>query len=857
MREVRGENEVFSCYFHRIGLRIIDIVAKLTHSIYFNKILLMAEFIFQTILVFVFFIAIFLTFYFRFAATLHGFVIFFLWVGYIFIAGSHWLWDASVAAVLVAIFAIVCVDKWRMCYLSTPLYRFFRRNFPRLSDTEKQAIESGGVWWEAELFSGAPAWKKLLNEKPAQLSDEEKVFLEGPVEDLCAMADDWNIHHECQDLPPEVWDFLRKGKFLAMMIPKSYGGLEFSPYAHSRVVAKIASRSVALAVTVMVPNSLGPAALLLEYGTEGQKNHYLPRLASAEDIPCFALTSPEAGSDAGSIPDVGIVCKCVFDGKEVLGVKINWDKRYITLAPVATLIGLAFCLRDPDRLLDDGKETVDRGITLALIPASIRGVSVARHLPMGIAFMNGPVRGKDVFIPLEWIIGGTEQIGKGWSMLMQCLTEGRATSLPALSVAATKFSAYTTALYAQIRHQFSLPIIRFEGVREALAQILGNAYLLDATRTMTSMALQNGYLPSVASAIIKHHATERARASVNHAMDIHAGAAIVMGPRNVLGRIYQSMPISITVEGANILTRSLMIFGQGVMRCHPYILEELATVNQANVSDGSVAFDRILVRHVRHVMRNIARCLIWGFGGKFLIKTADALRDTPTHRWARDITYMSSVFAVLTDISLLLYNGSLKRRERLSARLGDMLSYLYMASAVVKFYHDKNAKAGTPLAEWAMEECKSGFTNSLRLVLNNLPPIKPSWMTRLLKWTLTWSLFPALQERHGKDEHDDKLIDAMTEPQMLQDSLCDDIYISKEGRLSILRTALTKINKLRPVARKIKDARKAGILGRELPFEIIAIAKQKGIVNDEEAKLWEEMDVWRKEVLKVDEFPLS
>ncbi|MCB2107397.1 MAG: acyl-CoA dehydrogenase, partial [Rhodobacteraceae bacterium] len=456
---------------------------------------------------------------------------------------------------------------WRRRVLTGPLFAWYKRVLPPMSDTEREALEAGTVWWDAELFSGAPDWSKLHAAPKAELNAEEQAFVDGPTDDLCAMLDDWRINFEWRDLPPEVWDFIKEHRFFGMIIPKEHGGLGFSALAHSQVVSKIATRSITAAVTVMVPNSLGPAELLLHYGTDEQRRHYLPRLAKGEDIPCFALTGPYAGSDAASLPDIGIVCKGTYNGKETLGLRGNWEKRYITLGPVATVMGLALQTHDPDHLLGD---VDDLGITVALVPTDTPGVEIGRrHYPVHQAFLNGPNKGKDVFIPFDWVIGGQDNVGKGWRMLMDSLAAGRGISLPSLSAGGAKFCARTTGAYGRVRKQFKVPVGKFEGVQEALARIGGRAYMAESMRRLTAIAVDMGEKPSVLSAIAKLHGTDMLRATINDAMDVHGGKGICDGPSNYLANVYHAMPVSITVEGANILTRSLIVFGQGAIRCHP------------------------------------------------------------------------------------------------------------------------------------------------------------------------------------------------------------------------------------------------------------------------------------------------
>ena len=609
-----------------------------------------------------------------------------LGVGVCSLFGSHTPAVLIVAwSVFLAVALVFNAPVLRRRLVSNPLLHLFRRLLPPMSDTEREALEAGSVWWEAELFRGDPRWQKLLDIPAARLSAEEQAFLDGPVEELCRMLDDWDITHVRRDLPPAVWRFLKEKGFFGLIVPRQYGGLEFSAQAHSAVVMKTASRSVTAAVTVMVPNSLGPAELLLHYGTEVQKNHYLPRLASGEEVPCFALTNPEAGSDASAMPDHGVVCRGEFEGKKgVLGIRLNWEKRYITLGPVATVLGLAFKLYDPDHLLG-GSENL--GITLALIPTNTPGVKIGtRHNPLNIPFQNGPNWGENVFIPLDWIIGGPQQIGQGWRMLMESLAAGRSISLPALSTGAGKLACRATGAYARIRKQFKLPIGKFEGVEEALARMAGYTYLMDATRSLTARAVDLGEKPSVASAIAKYQLTEHMRRVVNDAMDVQGGAGICLGPRNFMGRVYQALPISITVEGANILTRTLIIFGQGAVRCHPYILREMRAATDADSERASKNFDDAIFSHVGYTFSNAARALWLGLTGARFVPVPF---QGPTRRYAQHITRLSIGLALIADAAMLTLGGALKRREKLSGRFADVLSFLYLASAVIKRFEEQ------------------------------------------------------------------------------------------------------------------------------------------------------------------------
>jgi len=621
----------------------------------------------------------------------------------------------------------MAASSWRREWLSKPLYRWAARALPAMSDTEREAIEAGDVWWDAELFTGRPDWRKLLDMPPARLSDEERAFLDGPVAELCAMVDDWRINWELHDLPPDIWAFLKARKFFGMIIPRKYGGLGFSAYAHSEVVRRLSTRSLTAAVTVMVPNSLGPGELLLHFGTEAQREHWLPRLADGREVPCFGLTSPEAGSDAASMVDHGVVCKGTWQGQEVLGIRLNWHKRYITLGPVATVLGLAFKLRDPDGLLG-GREEL--GITVALVPTDTPGVEIGRrHIPAMQVFQNGPNQGRDVFIPLESVIGGAERVGQGWQMLMTALAAGRGISLPSLAAASCVFSAHTSGAYARVRQQFGIPIGKFEGVQEKLGRMAALAYQVDAARRLTCAALDAGHKPAVISAIMKYHATERMRIAVNDAMDVHAGKAVIDGPRNYLSNVYRAIPIGITVEGANILTRCLIVFGQGAIRAHPYLMHEMAALADNDPQRGLEAFDRVLWRHAGHAFGNALRAAgrAWTAG-----RFAPAPRAAgPLAPHYRALERYAAAFALAADVTLATLGGALKRKEMLSARLGDILAELYLLSAVLKRWHDEGRHAeDLPLVQWCMESGCATIEERLDGVLANLPSRAAAFVLR-------------------------------------------------------------------------------------------------------------------------------
>jgi acyl-CoA dehydrogenase len=743
----------------------------------------------------------------------------------------------AVVVACAAFLAVAGIPFLRRPLLIKPFFYRFRRMLPPISRTEREALEAGTVWWDGELFSGNPDWNKLLSTPKPELTAEERAFLDGPVEELCRMLDDWRIVSEIKDLPPEVWRFIRAKSFFGMIIPKEYGGLGFSTYAHSQVITKLASRSVAAAITVMVPNALGPAELLLHYGTGEQQTHYLPRLACGDEIPCFALTGPDAGSDAASIPDIGLVCRGMFNGEEIVGLRINWEKRYITLGPVATLLGLAFKLRDPQHLAGSEDEP---GITLALIPVGTPGITIgSRHDPLGIPFQNGPTSGHDVFIPLDWIIGGKAGIGQGWRMLMECLASGRAISLPSLSTGESKFAARAVGAYAAVRRQFHMPIGRFEGVEEALARIAGNLYIMDAARTMTCGAIDSGERPSVISAIIKYQCTERMRAIANDGMDVLGGSGISLGPRNLLARIYQAAPIGITIEGANILTRTLIIFGQGAIRCHPYLLKEIRAAGNPDSERGVAEFDRHIRNHTAYTFGNALRSFFHGIAGGALAGKAPASPG----RYYRAATRFSAAFAFAADATLLKLGGTLKRRERISARLADILSHLYLISALLKQFNDRQQPSDElQLLEWGCEECLHKIQESFFGLFANLPSRTMARLLRLL-------IFPFGRHFDAPgDELVGRVARILMEPSALRDRLTAGLFIPSDPQdpLGRLEDALSKAIAAEPVERKLRDGR----LKAEFPDEGV----RAGIINEGEAEIVRQAAVARREVIRVDDF---
>jgi len=731
----------------------------------------------------------------------------------------------------------------RRAWVSSRVMPLVGRMLPRLGDTERIALEAGTVWWDGEIFSGRPNWERLLAFEKRGLSPKESAFLEGPVEELCRMLDDWEIAQH-GDLPPEVWKFLATHRFFGMIIPEEFGGLAFSAAAHSAVVVKLATRSVTAAVTVMVPNSLGPSELLLHYGTDEQKSRLLPRLASGEEIPCFALTGPEAGSDAAATQSNGVVCRGTFEGRETLGMKLNWRKRYITLGPVSTLIGLAFQLRDPDHLLGPD---ADLGITCALVPSNLPGIDIgSRHDPMGIPFQNGPNTGTDVFLPLEFIIGGREGAGRGWRMLMESLAAGRAISLPSLSVGASKLCARVVSAYSMVREQFDTPIGRFEGVEEPLARIAGLTYMMDATRALTVAAVDAGEKPAVLSAIAKAYLTEAMRSVVNDAMDIRAGAAIMRGPRNILARAYAAVPIGITVEGANILTRSMIIYGQGAIRCHPFVQAEIEAVG----SNDLQAFDRAFFGHLGFIASMAVRSLALGItGGR--ITQVSGLRAG----WARSIAgrvdRLCAAFALVSDAAMGTLGGSLKRREKITGRLADTFAWLYLASATLKRFHDEGElDADAPLARWGCEWALLRAETALAGTLRNLP-------NRAAAWGLHAVVFPlGRRERGPSDRRGAEVAAALLDDPEVRERLTGGTFIPPEDEpgLGRLEWALKKARPALAVEARIRQAVRDGRIERQPGEELAQAARAAGIIRDADLETLHEADAARDEVIRVDAF---
>lgn len=747
--------------------------------------------------------------------------------------------------VFLTLFIPLNVRPWRRRFISQPLLNFYRNVMPTMSRTEREAISAGTVTWEGDLFRGNPNWRKLLSAPKAKLSAEEQAFLDGPVETLCRMISDWDITHNRGDLPPEMWKFIKEEGFFALIIPKQYGGKQFSAYAHSQILVKISGRSITVSSTIAVPNSLGPAELLLEYGTEEQKNYYLPRLARGEDIPCFALTSPHAGSDASAMTDHGIVCWGEYNGKKTLGIRLNWDKRYITLAPIATVIGLAFKLYDPEHLLGN-KE--DIGITCALIPRDTPGISIGRrHFPLNTPFMNGPIYGKDVFIPIDYIIGGEKKAGKGWGMLMECLAAGRSISLPASALGGAKVLTYAAGAYARIRKQFNLSIGKFEGIEEPLGRIGAYTYIMDAARTFAAATIDSGEKPSVASAIVKYHVTQFGRTLACDGMDIHAGKGICLGPKNYIGRGYEASPIAITVEGANILTRSLIIFGQGAMRCHPYVFDELEAARMTDPKASLMAFDKAVMKHIGFVFSNVIRSLVLGLTSSFIVQAPAGV----TKRYFQHATRFSSAFALISDISMLSLGGYLKRKESISARLGDILSHLYLLSSVLKFYHDQGEnKDDLPIVCYACEYCLFEIQERFADIIKNFP-------NRGFAILLKFLIFPLGQRFvKPKDKLNHKIAQLLMSPSETRQRLSNGAFLSpvKENILAEVQDALIKTIAAEPVEKLIKSAKREGTISGYTMAELVQAALQKKIITLEQYDILNQAHEARDKVIAVDDF---
>jgi acyl-CoA dehydrogenase len=750
------------------------------------------------------------------------------------------------SAIFAAILGVLSLSAFRAKSITRPIFAIYKKVLPEMSATESTALEAGTVWWDGELFAGKPNWHKLMDHPNPQLRPDEQAFLDNEVETLCSMINEYEIK-ENGDMPVELWDYIKANRFFSMIISKEYGGLEFSAQAQSAVLQKLSGLSSAVMSTIGVPNSLGPAELLLKYGTDAQKNHYLPRLVDGREIPCFGLTGPRAGSDATSLPDTGVVCKGMWEGKEVLGLNMNFSKRYITLAPVATVVGLAFRMFDPEKLLGDKS---DIGITVALLPRILKGMEIGnRHNPIGSPFMNGPIFGKNVFIPLDFIIGGVENAGQGWRMLVECLSVGRCITLPSSGAGGGKYGIATAGAYARIRRQFGIPISKLEGVQEPLARIAGHSYINSAAARVTAISIDNGEKPSVPSAILKYNLTESARQIAIDSMDIHGGSAICRGPNNYVESGYSSVPVAITVEGANILTRTMITFGQGAIRCHPFVLAEMNAAKENNLA----AFDKALFGHFGFILSNIAR--------SFVLSTTNAAFTSvpasgPTKKHYKQINRYAASFALSVDMAMFSLQGDLKFRELISARLADMLSKLYLASMTLKHWEDQGRqKDDLPLVEYAMAKLFSEFEEALDGFTKNLPARPVGWLVRALTMPLGRSV------AKPSDKLVAKIVDLTTSATATRERLITGTYRGDNGRNPMFKydSLLTRVDQADPIYKKIGEALKAGKYDESnLTIENrISHGVAMGILTQEEGDF---MIVFEKDVLEmvnVDHFPLE
>ena len=786
-----------------------------------------------------------------------------LWAWTLALAAAAYLWQSgllygepaelepgffgAVAWVLVAVLAALCVPAVRRAVLIQPLFRKIKGILPRVSATEQEALDAGTIGFDAELFSGQPDWDKLREVPPITLTEEEKAFLNGPTNELCRLVNDWAIRHNDKEIPEEVWDFAKQHGFLGMLISKEHGGLGFSAQAQSLILGRIASRSPDVCTIVMVPNSLGPGELIEKYGTPDQKEHYLPRLAKGLEVPCFSLTGPTSGSDAATMRDVGYVTRGKHEGKDVVGIRVSWEKRYITLGPQATLVGLAFRLIDPENILGRGE---DIGITVALVPANHPGVSIGRrHLPSGSAFPNGPNWGDNVFIPMDWVIGGDKMVGQGWRMLMECLAAGRAISLPSSSAAGAKSLLRNTSAYARIRKQFDLPIGKMEGLEEPLARMVENAYVIEAARGVTASMVSRGEKPSVISAIMKYQTTERLRRSLNDAMDLHGGKAVCDGPSNYVQAAYQAMPVGITVEGANILTRSLITFAQGALRSHPYLYKEIQACQDVDEERGLKAFDTAFSGHVSFSLSNV-------FGAFFHNITFGYFGHVPekaygTAEWYRQLWRSSRNFAFVADLTVAVLGGGLKTRQKITGRLADALSELYMLSCVLKRYEDDGKPADDRhIVAFAAQNALFHFQEALRGTIDNFPVAPARWLMRAVAFPFGAHYKPA------PDWLGHKCVELVLTPGEVRDRLTRFIYVSQNPNdpTGLLEVAFVKAVAAEVPEKKLDRAVRAGQVRRVHGTDWIGDAAKLGVITDVEATLLREVEDLTARVIAVDHF---
>lgn len=747
------------------------------------------------------------------------------------------------------VLGLLSVTAIRKTVLLRPVYGAVKSILPKVSRTEQEALDAGTVGWDAELFSGRPDWEKLTSIRPLTLTAEEQAFLDNQTETACKMIDDWDIRNNRADLSPELWQYLKDEGFLGMLIGKEHGGLGFSAQAQSMIVSKIASRSVATGITVMVPNSLGPGELLERYGTHEQKEKYLGRLARGQEVPCFALTGVHSGSDAGGMRDYGTVTKGMYQGKEVLGVRLSFDKRYITLAPIATLVGLAFILEDPDNLLGRGK---DIGITLALVPRDHPGLDIGRrHFPARQAFMNGPVRGRDMFIPMDFLIGGPDYAGQGWRMLMECLSTGRAISLPAIGSISIKQTLRATSAYARVRRQFGIPVGIMEGVAEPLGEMVKRAYSFEAARRLTASMVDEGQRPAVIAGLLKYTTTEAMRDSMDDAFDIHGGRAIQDGPGNYLFGAYMSMPVAITVEGANILTRTLMTFAQGVLRAHPYLLKEVEAAQNSDKKAGLDQFDAAFGGHAKFMLRNIVASFLHGVSNGAFASTPN---QGPMAHWYRQLHRYAQAFALVADWTTVVLGGALKRKQKISGRMADILGDLYLMSATLRRFEDEGRIAeDRELVDAIMADRIAHMEKTFGEVFANFPNPVFAWAMRVL-------CFP--MGRHAKPASDRvnyRFVRAVLRPGAFRDRLTTGAFVSfdPEDVTGVLEDAFVKVTEAEEIEAKFVKAARKGVIERRLDRDAIEDAVAAGVLNANEAGIMRAADEATDRVVKVDDFAMD
>jgi acyl-CoA dehydrogenase len=757
------------------------------------------------------------------------------------------LWLVLATWAVVAVLAALSAPSFRRTVLVRPLFRKIKGILPRVSATEQEALNAGTTGFDAELFSGQPDWEKLRSVPPVTLTDEEKAFLDGPTSELCRMVKDWTIRHNEKEIPAEIWDFVRKHGFLGMLISKEHGGLGFSAQAQSLILGRIASRSPDVCTIVMVPNSLGPGELIEKYGTAEQKQHYLPRLAQGLEVPCFSLTGPTSGSDAATMRDVGYVTRGTHEGREVVGFRLSWEKRYITLGPNATLVGLAFRVFDPENVLGRGE---DLGITVALVPADHPGVEIGRrHLPSGAAFPNGPNWGRDVFVPIDWVIGGERMVGQGWRMLMECLAAGRSISLPSSAAAGAKSLLRNSSAYARIRKQFDLPIGRMEGLEEPLARMVENAYVNEAARAVTASMVSRGERPSVISAIMKYQTTERMRRSLNDAMDLHGGKGVCDGPTNYLQAAYQMMPVAITVEGANILTRSLITFAQGALRSHPYLFKEIQACQDRDEEEGLEAFEGAFLDHVSFATSNVFGAFFHNVTFGFFARVPEKAYGTA--RWYRQLWRASRNFALVADLAVGVLGGGLKTRQKITGRLADALSELYLLCCVLKRWEDDGKPASDrDIVALCIRNGLFRFQEAIRGAIDNFPSLPVRWLMRAVVFPLGAHYKPA-PDRLGH-----KCVEMVLAPGEVRDRLTRFIYVSEDADdpTGLLEVTLAKAVAAEAAEKKLDRAVRAGQVRRVHGTDWIADAAKLGIVSDEEARLLREVETLTARVVAVDHF---